>query len=67
MNVAVVDDTVVENVHVSSSKVVGSDTLSSLTKVVVESPKETSHTSNVISDVETSWTNPLVLLKPVLQ
>ena len=41
MNVAVVDDTIVEIVHVSSSKVVGSDTLSSLTKVVVESPKGT--------------------------
>ncbi|MCI17379.1 hypothetical protein A2U01_0038526, partial [Trifolium medium] len=35
-------------------KVVGSDTLSSHTKVVVESPKETSPMSDVILDVETS-------------
>ena len=41
MNVVVVDAIVVEIVHMSSSKVVGSDTLSSLTKVVVESPKGT--------------------------
>ncbi|MCI56405.1 hypothetical protein A2U01_0077656, partial [Trifolium medium] len=39
LNVVVADDTVVESVHVSPSKVVGSDNLSSPTKVVVEPPQ----------------------------
>ncbi|MCI88636.1 hypothetical protein A2U01_0109923, partial [Trifolium medium] len=54
MNVAAVDENVVESGHVSPSKVVGSDTLSSPTKVIVEyvvgSTKETLPESDVIQD-----------------
>ncbi|MCI50468.1 hypothetical protein A2U01_0071712, partial [Trifolium medium] len=63
MNVAVVDDTIVESVHVSPHKVVGSDTLSSSNKVVLEStvgsPKETLPESDVIPDVATSQDQPV--------
>ncbi|MCI12252.1 hypothetical protein A2U01_0033355, partial [Trifolium medium] len=58
---------VVESVHVSLSKVVGSDPLSSPTKVVVDSadgsPKETLSKSNVISDVETSQDQPVSVVE----
>ncbi|PNX93334.1 hypothetical protein L195_g016485, partial [Trifolium pratense] len=63
MNIVVVDGIVFEIFHVS--KVVDSVTLSSLTKVVVVSPKETSPESDVVSDVETSWTNMLIILMAV--
>ncbi|MCI17000.1 hypothetical protein A2U01_0038147, partial [Trifolium medium] len=54
-----VDDTVVESVHVSPYKVVGSDILPSPTKDVIESPKETLPESDVIPDVETSQDQPV--------
>ncbi|MCH92172.1 hypothetical protein A2U01_0013107 [Trifolium medium] len=56
------DPSVVESVHVLSSKVVGSDPLSSPTKVVVDSvvcsPKETLPESDVVPDVSTSLSQP---------
>jgi ribonucleotide reductase beta subunit family protein with ferritin-like domain len=67
INVVVADETVVESVHMSSYKVVYSDTLSSPTKVVFESTscssKETLPEFNVIPDVETSQDQPVSVVE----
>ncbi|MCH81839.1 envelope-like protein, partial [Trifolium medium] len=62
MNAGMVDDTVNKSVHVSPSKVVGSDPVSFPTKTVIDpvvgSPKETLLESDVVPDVSTSLAQP---------